>query len=259
VRPRAQLLSQEIDVTESSIWIHDVVWRHSVVINPCSEAKIRLVGERMGLRPGEHVLDMGAGQAGPAVLFASNFGSRVTAVERHPPFVEVGRHRARRERVDHLVEYVVADGATVTLEPERYDAAVCFGAAWILGDYTGTARALGAAVRPGGHVAIGDIYLKIPGERPGAWPSNYPLALTLGDLVDAMRALGLVPVTVVTASEDDWNEYVSEKLLSVADWLDENPSHPDRAAVTETSRGFTADEAQWRSLGWGIVVGRKTG
>jgi hypothetical protein len=228
-------------------------------MNPCSVDKVRLVGERMRLAPGDQVLDMGAGQAGPAILYAADFGARVTAVESHPPFVEVGRGRAELAGVSHLVDYAITTGDTIALEPEGYDAAVCFGAAWIFGDFTGTARALSAAVRPGGHVAIGDIYLKTPGDRPSAWPPAYGVALTLGGLVEAMRALGLVPVTVVAASEDDWNDYVSRQLLSVADWLDENSSHPDRAEVVKTSGGFTTDEAEWRSLGWGIVVGRKQG
>lgn len=242
----------------SSMWIHDIVERHHEVMNPCSVAKVELVGERLRLNSNSTVLDLGAGTAGPAALLASAYGCHVTAVEKHVPFVEAGRRRAELAGVGHLVSYVATDGASFALTPDHYDAALCLGATWILGGFAETTRRLRDAVRRGGHVAVGDVF------RPHGRADEIPVppehgkvSLTLDGLIETMRRQGLIPVTVVAASEDDWTEYVSRQLLALADRLDEHPSHPDREQLIERSRGWYAVRAEWRSVGWGIVVGRR--
>lgn len=238
----------------TSISIHDIVEPHHEVMGPYSVDKARLVGERMRLRPGSRVLDLGAGTGGPAVLFAGAFGCRVTAVEVHRPFVQIGEERAAARGVGDLIDFVVADGAAHDLGHDRYDAALCLGAAWVLGGFAKTAYRLREAVHEGGHVAIGDVFRK-PGITPG-WP-NEDVTLTLGGLIEAMQGEGLRPVTVVVASEDDWTDYVSRQLLALADWLDRNPSHPDAESLAALPTKWYADSAEWRTVGWAIVVGRR--
>lgn len=235
----------------SSVWIHDIVERHHDVMNPCSVDKVRLVGQRMGLDRGASVLDLGAGTAGPAVLFADSFGCRVTAIENHERFVTAGKKCAATRGVSDLVSYVLKDGAAYDLGRERYDAALCLGATWILGGFAKTARRLREVVREGGHVAIGDVFRK-----PGISPA-YDVDLTLEGLIESMRSEGLRPITVVVASEDDWTDYVSRQLLALADWLDDNPAHPEAKSLADLSSQWYGDRAEWRTLGWAIVVGRR--
>ena len=82
--------------------------------------------------------------------------------------------------------------------------------------------------------------------------------MTLEALIESMRVEGLRPVTVLVASEDDWTDYVSRQLLALADWLDLNPSHPDAESVAALSTKWYAGSGEWRTVGWAIVVGRRT-
>ena len=74
-------------------WWHAVVEARHALMNPTSPEKIRLLGEGLGLGAESHVLDIASGTCGPALILASEFGCRLTCVERAPEFVARGRER----------------------------------------------------------------------------------------------------------------------------------------------------------------------
>ena len=55
-------------------WIAVVEAQHDIQ-NPTSAAKIRLLGERLGLQPGSDVLDIASGRCGPAIVLTQTFGA----------------------------------------------------------------------------------------------------------------------------------------------------------------------------------------
>jgi hypothetical protein len=58
-------------------------------------------------------------------------------------------------------------------------------------------------------------------------------------------------VTVIAASDDDWDNYVTLRFLAVQDWLDANSSDPDAAAIREQHEAGKAQYARERGLiGW---------
>ncbi|HUP86071.1 MAG TPA: methyltransferase domain-containing protein [Acidimicrobiales bacterium] len=125
-------------------------------MNPSSAAKIRALGARLRLGPHSTVLDLGCGTGGPAVLLAKEYGCRVTGVDHHEPFLAHARERAEEAGVVDLVDLVASDGAEFVGTAPSFDAALCIGAAWILGGFASTATTLREHVPLGGHVVIGD-------------------------------------------------------------------------------------------------------
>jgi cyclopropane fatty-acyl-phospholipid synthase-like methyltransferase len=53
-------------------WYHVVESKHELQ-NPTNAEKIRLLGQRMRLGAQSHVLDMGSGRGGPALILAEAF------------------------------------------------------------------------------------------------------------------------------------------------------------------------------------------
>jgi SAM-dependent methyltransferase len=230
-----------------------IAYRHHDLMNPSSPDKLRVLGERLRLRPGSTVLDLGCGTGGPAVLLASAFGCSVLGVDHHEPFIDQAHGRAADAGVSDLVEFIAADGAEFIRDRATHvDAAVCIGAAWILGGFAATADQLGALVPPGGHVAIGDTF-----RRSGADDEENGPALSLAELVDLMAESGLAPITVLESSPNDWHNYTSLMWLSIEDWIEENPTHPEVERFRQDRRRG-ADLAEHRH-GWAIVAGRQTG
>jgi SAM-dependent methyltransferase len=223
---------------------------HGGFQSPLNEQMIIDLGRKIGLGPRQVVLDAGAGSGGPAVLLAKQVGCRVIAVESSEALVALGVERARSEGVGDLINYVCCDLADFELEPEMYDAALCLGAAWILGGFAKTAQALGDAVRVGGHVGVGDL-----AAATGAGDDHE--ALSMRRMLEVFLELGLMPVTMAQSSLADWDGYHSRMMLAVEDWIDANPDDPDIELVRGSRIDAINGALAQRELPWVLVAGRR--
>jgi predicted O-methyltransferase YrrM len=240
-------------------WWHAVVEARHELQNPTSPEKIRLLGARLGLEPGSHVLDVASGVGGPALLLAETFGCRLTCVERAPEFVAVARERIAAAGLEDRIELVEADAATYELD--SYDAALCIGATFVYGGLVPTLERLSAAAPL---VAVGEPYWRawpLPPEteredepRRTAEDEFLPLAAT----VERAESTGVRVVSLIASDEDDWDRYESLHWQTLDDWLAQNPDHPQ--AEEFRARGAAQRERylRWERafLGWAIFVCR---
>jgi hypothetical protein len=197
--------------------------------NPTSPEKIVLLGERLGLDAASRVLDI------------------ASAVE-----------RAAAAGLEDRLTFELGDGAVATSEPESYDAALCLGASFVFGGLADTVDALEPAVRPGGHVVVGEPFwrrLPLPDDyedRRDPWTS-------LEGTVQIFEASGLPVVSVIASSEDDWDRYETLHWHVVERWLAENPDDADASEIRahhERSRRTYLRHGR-DLLGWAILVGWK--
>lgn len=239
-------------------WYHVVESRHDLQ-NPTSAEKVRLLGERLGLGPRSHVLDMGSGRGGPAVLLAGAFHCRITLVERSEEFLGEARRRAASTGLTDLLEFVRADGREFQIAPERYDAALCLGATFIWGGLAGTLRALRPGVKPGGHVAAGEPYWRRSPLPDGYRPDEDEQFATLLETVARFEAEGLAPISLIASSEDDWDRYESLHWLALEEWLPQHRDDPDAEAFRERLARQRERYLRWERelVGWAIIAGRK--
>jgi SAM-dependent methyltransferase len=240
-------------------WFFAVVEREHELQNPTSREKIRLLGERLRLGPGSHVLDVASGRGGPALVLAETFGCRLTCVERSEEFDAAARRRVRDAGVEHLVECVQADARDLTFERGRYDAALCLGASFVWDGLPGTLAALAPAVRGGGFVAVGEPYWRTWPLPDAVEPEPGDDYVTLAETVARVEAAGLAPVTLIAASLDDWDRYETLHWLAADEWLRENADGPDAEEIRERSERDREQYLRWQRdlLGWAIFVGRK--
>lgn len=205
--------------------------------NPTSEEKLVLLGERLGLLPGVRVLDVASGRGGPALLLARRFECSIEGIELSPEFHAVAVERAAERGLSHLVSFRLGDASQAELPKGGYDAALCLGASFVYDGLAPTIAALAAAVRPGGHVVVGEPYwrrLALPDDyedRDDPWT-------TLEGTVRVFEESGLPVVSVIASSEDDWDRYETLHWLAVEEWLAANATDPD------------ADEIRQRHLRW---------
>src|SRR5436305_7612417 len=83
--------------------------RGAKTLEEAQETKLELVCTKLGLQPGERVLDVGCGWGSFAIHAAKNHGARVLGVTLSEPQAQLARTRARDEGVAELVEIRVAD------------------------------------------------------------------------------------------------------------------------------------------------------
>jgi len=240
-------------------WWHGVVEARHELQNPTSPAKIRLLGERLGLGPGSQVLDVASGVCGPALILAETFGCRLTCVERAPEFVAVARERIASAGLEDRIELVEADASTFELG--SYDAALCIGATFVYGGLVPTLERLTATAS---QVAVGEPYWRVwplPAEsergdepRRTAEDQFLPLAAT----VERAESTGVRVVSLIASSEDDWDRYESLHWQALDDWLAQNPEHPQAAEFRARGAAHRDRYLRWEraALGWAIFVCR---
>jgi SAM-dependent methyltransferase len=226
--------------------------------NPTSEEKLVLLGRRLGLSRDSRVLDVASGRGGPALVLAREFGCAIHGIEISPDFHAVAVERAAEAGLCGLLSFDRADAAGVEHAPEAYDAALCLGASFVYGSLAETVDALAPAVRPGGHVVVGEPYWRrLP--LPDDYEDRRDPWTTLEGTVTVFETSGLPVVTVIASTEDDWDRYETLHWQAVERWLAQSPDDPDvpeiRARHERAKRVYLRHGRDL--LGWAILVGWK--
>ena len=94
--------------------------RGATTLEEAQETKLELVCTKLGLRPGERVLDVGCGWGSFAIHAAKNHGVSVVGITLSEPQAELGRRRAAEAGVGDRVDIRVADYRELT--DEQFDA-----------------------------------------------------------------------------------------------------------------------------------------
>lgn len=119
----------------------------AVQLRPVGE---RIV-ERLGVRPGEDVLDVGCG-TGNAAIRAAQAGGRVVGSDLTPELFEAARQQAREAGVE--VEWVEADAEALPFEDESFDVVISTFGCMFAPRHDVAARELVRVLRPGGRLAV---------------------------------------------------------------------------------------------------------
>ena len=237
-------------------WWHAVVEAEHELQNPTSADKIRLLGERLGLGSGSHVVDLASGIGGPAVILAETFGCRLTCVERAPEFVATARKRVAAAGLEDRIEIVEADASTYELG--RYDAALCLGATFVFDGLVPTVERL----RPAAPLlAVGEPYWRewpLPPAADGPPRTDEEEWLPLAQTVERVESTGVRVVSLISSSEDDWDRYESLHWQTLDTWLATNPGHPQAEEFRERGAAQRARYLAWEraAMGWAIFVCR---
>jgi SAM-dependent methyltransferase len=226
--------------------------------NPTSKEKVLLLGQRLGLGPESRVLDIASGRGGPALVLAEAFGCRVHGVEIASEFHAVAVERAAAAGLSERVSFELGDASAAKFEPQGYHAALCLGASFVYGSLADTVDALAPAVRPGGHVAVGEPYwrrLPLPDDytdRSEPWTS-------LDGTIVVFETSGLPVVSVIASSEDDWDRYETLHWQAVERWLADNPDDADAPDIGARHERYKLTYLRHGRdvLGWAIFVGWK--
>jgi ubiquinone/menaquinone biosynthesis C-methylase UbiE len=84
--------------------------------------RLRAVVERLDLRPGDRVLEIGCGHGIAATLVCERLdGGRLTAVDRSPKMIEAARRRNRAFVEAGTAEFLVARLESLDLGARRFD------------------------------------------------------------------------------------------------------------------------------------------
>jgi SAM-dependent methyltransferase len=111
-----------------------------------------LVLDRVGIEPGQDVLDVGTGSGGNVAIPAAQRGARVVGSDLTPELFEHARRRAAEAGVE--VEWVEADAQELPFDDASFDRVISTFGAMFAPDHTRAAAELVRVCRPGGRIAM---------------------------------------------------------------------------------------------------------
>jgi SAM-dependent methyltransferase len=221
--------------------------------NPVTDRKLRLLDDYCDIRDGLKVLDIGCGKAWLMRQWAERFDIEGVGLELNPAFAAFARsHTPKRGRI------TVVEGPAESFvpEPASFDVALCLGATFALGGFVQSVEWMVRAVKPGGAVVVGDLSTK---HRPAVnTHKHFPLDAT--ELAAVMQRHGCEVSALISASDADFERYMSHHRHATVRWALTHRDHSDHDEVAERST------EEWNYylrtvrpyLGWTIVVGHKS-
>ncbi|MEQ1901769.1 MAG: class I SAM-dependent methyltransferase [Devosia sp.] len=222
--------------------------------NPVTDRKLRLLDDYCDIRDGLKILDVGCGKAWVMRQWADRFVIEGLGIETNRKFLDfaVRKHPARGR-----LEFFHGKAESFTPPKAQYDVVMCLGASFTLGGFVQAVDWMTIAAKPGAAVVIGELTLK---HRP-AINTHQHFPLDAVEMASVMQRHGAEVSALISASDADFERYVSHHRHSSLRWARENIGHPDHDAVLEKSRD------DWNyylktirpHLGWTIFVARNQG
>jgi arsenite methyltransferase len=169
-----------------------------------------------------YVLDVGCGVGATACYMAKTHGCRVVGVDLRESMVARSNERARKEGVEALVEFRVADAQALPFDDALFDVVICESVATFIEDKERVVSEYWRVVKPGGHVGLNEeIWLKTPsaelaGYVKSAWDIG-PDVLTADAWVEMLENVGLRDIAVKTYQFDIHREATQVKRYRFQD------------------------------------------
>lgn len=171
-------------------------------------AATQMVCQRMEMKSGLKILDIGCGLGGAARFMAAHYGAEVDGVDLTPEFVEVGNALTQQAGLGNKVRLLRASALSLPQEDASFDRASMFHVGMNIENKAALFAEISRVLKPGGLLAVYDVMRVGEGslEYPVAWAKDestsfvataaaYQAAIEAAGLsvnaIEAKRELGL--------------------------------------------------------------------
>lgn len=166
---------------DAQLW-DDHVSVYETVFEPLTNSFAKASIARLGVAPGQAVLDSGAGAGGAALMLAGQ-GLRVTAIDASAAMV--ARIRDRAAAAGAAIDARVMDGAALGLPSGAFDAALSVFGVILYPDAARGLAEMARVVKPGGRIAVVtwteperyELAARVRAASLAVWPEQPPTSL----------------------------------------------------------------------------------
>ena len=184
--------------------------------HPGGLALTRRLGQKLGLRPGQCVLDVASGPGTTALELAERFGVAVDGVDLGTATVQRATTLAAQAGLADRVRFHRADAELLPFDDVSFDAVVCECSLCLFPDKPAAVAGMARVLRPGGHVGITDVVLD-PDRIP---PSLRDLMGRIACLADARPLHGYITLIEATGLRIVAVEQHDNALANMIDKVD---------------------------------------
>lgn len=242
--------------------LHFGYWRDISEGGSMTEASQRmtdLVLEKLDVRPGQRVLDVGCGIGAPALRLAQTAGVEVDGVDLSDDHVRVAADRAAKAGLTSSVRFRVSDATRLPFEREIFSGALMLESFFHMPDQDGVLREIARVLHAGSRLVIANLVQRGPltKDREIAlerlWRSGQVAAIhSISEYPDLLTRNGLELEEIL-----DISRFTMEKTFSAIRNI--QASQVGTVAPTQSSEDDSPMElfAATPQIGFAIVVARK--
>lgn len=203
-------------------------WHDAHTLNEAQEAKLDLVCQKLHVRPGDHILDIGCGWGSFARFAAEKYGARVTGIT-------ISRDQAQFAQDDCKglpVEIRLQDYRDVS---EKYDKIVSLGMMEHVGykNYKTYMQTIAGALKSDGLCLIQVIGRNTSARKADAWISKY---IFPHGMVPSIKQLGKSLENTLVM--EDWHNFSAYYDNTVLAWFENFDNHWDELKINYSDRFY---------------------
>lgn len=224
-RKRAPIVAeQHYDLTERAyrcmtdpwITLSCGYWADADDLQSAQEAKLDLVCRKLGLRPGQHVLDVGCGFGAFARFAATRYGCRVTGINISTRQIEIARELAEGLPVG----FALCDYRDLPrrFPPETFDRAASMGMFEHVGyrNFDTYMQAVGSVLKPDGLFLLHTVGSDVTVERNDPWFDRY---IFMNGMLPSIAQLGSSFEGLFTM--EDWHNFGHDYSKTLLAWYEQ--------------------------------------
>lgn len=154
---------------------------------------------RLGIEPGDHVLDVGCGLGGPARFVADRYKCRVSGIDLTFDYVETGNRLCEWVGLSDRVKLFQSTALSISFQDGLFNAAYMLHVGMNIEDKEGLCREVARVLRPGSVFAVYDVMRTAGGELsyPLPWATS-PESSAVVSLDQYQQALQLAGFEVIS-------------------------------------------------------------
>ena len=175
---------------------------------PGSEQSTLKALSKISLPHKPKVLDAGCGTGYQTLVLAKVLDADITAVDIHPPYLDILWHLAYHQKSVGLIETTAQSMDNLSFPKNHFDLIWSEGAIYNIGFENGL-RYLQQFLKPGGFMAVTEVSWfrqDASDELKKFWQNEYPDIKTVEQNVDIIKKLGLELVNLFSLPDSDWTD-----------------------------------------------------
>jgi ubiquinone/menaquinone biosynthesis C-methylase UbiE len=120
------------------------------VLHPGGFVSTNRLLSSLNLSKDKRILDIACGKGTTSILIAKKIGCKITGIDISPALIEDAKKLARKNRVDNLIDFQVADATKIPFNNNEFDASIAQAMLVLIDDKVSVIREALRVVRPSG-------------------------------------------------------------------------------------------------------------
>ncbi|MET7717346.1 methyltransferase domain-containing protein [Streptomyces sp. NPDC005407] len=195
--------------------LHEGYWKSPddpATMAEASRQLTDLLTEKLEVKSGDRVLDLGCGSGAPSIRLAQSTGAQVVGITNSAVQIEAAVRNAHEAGLGDQVSFTCADATVLDFEAESFNAVLMIESIFHLPDRLGALREVARVLRPGGRVALTDLL-----DRD---PAPAPMEQAVGDLAERSREHGRASLVAKPIRLEEYSSLMEQAGLVPVERID---------------------------------------